>query len=151
MVNRRATRVFGHVAPEIVKVEYDPAVMEAEEVVVFGDADLPPFALGQYVANGSVAMTMVEEEGRGTVANLAFDTDESVVYWQAPFGFDLSAFSTVSFDPNSDATMFSSITPRRILFSKFFINLVSSINFPAPNISSSTILIESVTEALPPM
>lgn len=97
-VNRRATRVFGHVAPEIVKVEYDPAVMAAEEVVVFGDADLPPFALGQYVANGSVAMTMVEEEGRGTVANLAFDTDESVVYWQAPFGFDLSAFSTVSFD-----------------------------------------------------
>ena len=52
---------------------------------------------------------------------------------------------------SSDATMFSSMTPNLILFSKFFMNLPSSITFPAPNISSTTILIESVTEALPPI
>ena len=47
--------------------------------------------------------------------------------------------------------MFSSITPRRILFSKFFIKAFSSIILPAPNMSSSVIFNASVTEALPPM
>ena len=47
--------------------------------------------------------------------------------------------------------MFSSITPRRILFSKFFIKASSSITFPAPNISSTTIFNDSDTDALPPM
>ena len=96
--DRKATRLFGNVAPEIVRIEYDPEVMNNDVVTVFGDEDLPPFSLGQYVANGSVDMTLVEEEGRGTVANLAFNTNESVVYWQSPFGFDITNFSRVKFD-----------------------------------------------------
>jgi len=86
------------VPPEIIRVEYDPSILEQDVVTIFGDEDLSPFALGQYVASGSVDMTRVEEEGRGTVTNLAFNSDESVVYWQAPFGFDLSDFSKISFD-----------------------------------------------------
>ena len=96
--NRRAERVFGNVPPEIIRVEYDPSILEQDVVSIFGDEDLSPFALGQYVASGSVDMTRVEEEGRGTVTNFAFNSDESVVYWQAPFGFDSSAFSKISFD-----------------------------------------------------
>ncbi|HSG36748.1 MAG TPA: family 16 glycosylhydrolase [Paracoccaceae bacterium] len=96
--DRSATRVFGNVAPEILRVEYDPNVLNAEVVTLFGDEDLSPFALGQYVANGTVGMARVEEEGRGLVTELRFETDESVVYWQAPFGFDLSAFDRIEFD-----------------------------------------------------
>lgn len=96
--DRRATRVFGHVAPEILRIDYDPNVMEQDVVTIFGDEDLPPFALGHYVASGSVEMSLVEEDGRGQVANLAFNSNESVVYWQAPFSFDISAFDRVEFD-----------------------------------------------------
>lgn len=96
--NRRAQRVFGNEAPEIVEVEFDPAFIEAEEVVVFAEEDLAPFALGQYVANGSVDMSVVPEEGRGNVTRLQYNTNESVVYWQAPMGFDFSEFSSLSFD-----------------------------------------------------
>ncbi len=96
--DRRATRVFGNVAPEIVLIEYDENLFDADVVTIFGDEDLPPFSLGQYVANGSVDMTVIQEEGRGAVANLAFNTDESVVYWQSPFGHDISEFSKIRFD-----------------------------------------------------
>ena len=47
--------------------------------------------------------------------------------------------------------IFSSKTPNLTLFSTFFINLASSKILPAPNISSITILIDSVTDALPPI
>jgi beta-glucanase (GH16 family) len=96
--DRRAQRVFGNEAPEIVEVEFDPTFIEANEVVVFAEEDLAPFALGQYVANGSVDMSVVPEEGRGNVTRLQYNTNESVVYWQAPMGFDFSEFSKISFD-----------------------------------------------------
>lgn len=96
--DRKAERVFGNQPKEIVEVEYDPSFIDGDEVVVFGDEALAPFALGQYVANGSVMMNVVQEEGRGNVTRLQYNTNESVVYWQAPMGFDFSEFSTVSFD-----------------------------------------------------
>ena len=61
-------------------------------------APASPFLLGQYVANGAVEMTSVEDGVRGTVTNLAFATNESVVYWQSPFGFDLTEFDRIEFD-----------------------------------------------------
>ena len=96
--NRSATRVFGNVAPQIIRIEYDKNLFDAERVEVFADKDLPPFSLGQYVASGSIDMTMVDEEDRGKVVNLAFNSNESVVYWQSPFGHDISDFSTLKFD-----------------------------------------------------
>jgi len=90
--------VFGNVAPEILKVEYNPEVMNTDIVTIFEDDDLSPFSLGQYVANGTVGMARVEVEGRGLVTELRFDTNEAVVYWQAPFGFDVSAFDRIEFD-----------------------------------------------------
>ena len=93
-----AERVFGNVAPEILRVEYDPSVMRSDVVEIYADQDLPPFKLGSYAANGAVKLDRVELEGRGSVASLLFDTDESVVYWQAPFGFDISDFADLTFD-----------------------------------------------------
>lgn len=97
-VDRRAERVFGNVAPEIIRIENDPTLFEQDVVVVFGDEDQAPFSLGQFVADGNVEMTRIPEDGRGVVTNLAFNTNESVVYWQSPFGHDLSEFSKVTFD-----------------------------------------------------
>jgi beta-glucanase (GH16 family) len=97
-VDRNATRVFGNTPPEIIRLEYDETLLEQDVVEGFGEEGVSPFLLGQYVANGSVEMTSVEEEDRGSVTNLAFYSDESVVYWQAPFGFDLREFDRVEFD-----------------------------------------------------
>ncbi|EAR10799.1 glycoside hydrolase family 16 protein [Reinekea blandensis] len=98
--NRKAERVFGHQPPVIsdAEIEFDPTLTEQDTVTIYGDEALPPFAFGQYVANGSVLMTELSEEDRGQVTQVQFNTDESVVYWQAPVGFDFSEFATVSFD-----------------------------------------------------
>jgi len=97
-VDRNATRVFGNTPPEIVRLEYNENLLEQDVIEGFGEEGVSPFLLGQYVANGSVTMTSVEEEERGAVTNLAFGTNESVVYWQAPFGFDLREFDRIEFD-----------------------------------------------------
>ena len=64
-----------------------------------------------------------------------------------PFVFLISCNTALS----SDATMFSSNTPRRILFSMFLINASSSITFPAPKMSSTVIFNASDTDDRPPM
>lgn len=96
--NRKAKRVFGQEAPSIVKVEYDPTFIQADVVEVFVDEVLPPFEFGTFVSNGSVDTSVVPEGGRGEVARLQFNTNESVAYLQSPVGFDFSEFKTVSFD-----------------------------------------------------
>jgi beta-glucanase (GH16 family) len=96
--NRSAERIFGNTPPEILWIEYDPNLLDQDVVTIFGEEDLPPFALGQYVTNGSVDMNLITEDERGIVANLAFNTNESVVYWQSPFEFDISEFNHVEFD-----------------------------------------------------
>lgn len=97
-VDRNATRVFGNTPPEVIRLEYDETLLDQDVVENFGEHGVSPFLLGQYVANGDIAMSSVEEEGRGPVTNLAFNTNESVVYWQAPFGFDLREFDRIEFD-----------------------------------------------------
>lgn len=97
-VDRAATRVFGNTPPEIVRLEYDDTLLAKDVVEGFGEEGVSPFLLGQYVANGAVEMTSVEDGVRGTVTNLAFATNESVVYWQSPFGFDLTEFDRIEFD-----------------------------------------------------
>ncbi len=96
--NPRAERVFGNQPPEIIKVEFDPDFIKADVVNIFDNDDVSPFSLGQYVGNGSVDMSRIAVEGRGQVTRLAYNTDESVVYWQAPLGFDFSEFSRLEFD-----------------------------------------------------
>lgn len=96
--NRTAKRVFGTEPLSIVAVEYDASFIEADRVAVFADEALAPFALGQFVSNGSVDMSVVPEPDRGNVTRLQYNTNESVVYWQSPVGFDFSEFETLSFD-----------------------------------------------------
>jgi beta-glucanase (GH16 family) len=96
--NRRAARVFGNEAPAIVKVDIDPEFTAADVIPVFDDAAVSPFSLGTYSASGSVETGEMEEPGRGTVARFTYNSDESVIYYQAPVGFDFSEFSAVEFD-----------------------------------------------------
>jgi len=96
--NPRAERVFGNEAPEIIKVEFDPEFINADVVTIFDDEDIAPFSVGKYVASGSVDIGQVADADRGTVTRIAYNTDESVVYWQAPLGFDFSQFASVEFD-----------------------------------------------------
>lgn len=97
--NRRAQRDFGNVAPQIIEMDYDPNFLDHDEVTIFAEEDMMPFLLGQYVADGDVTVSRIDEGGdRGIVTQASFNTDTAVVYWQAPLGFDLNAFKSISFD-----------------------------------------------------
>lgn len=88
-----------------VRYEYDLA--GKSEVVVYDENDQPPFAVGQYVASGSVQMedVMSEDGAYGNVKQFSFNTNESVVYFQTTADnegqtqkIDFSGFDTLSFD-----------------------------------------------------
>lgn len=96
--NPRATRVFGNQPPEIIDIDIDPELTNADIVDVYSDYAHDPFRLGIYTANGEVQTSEVVEEGRGNVTRIAYNTDESVVYFQAPVGLDFSEFAAVEFD-----------------------------------------------------
>jgi beta-glucanase (GH16 family) len=96
--NRKAKRVFGNDTPEIVKVDYDPELINADVVTIFDDESLAPFSIGTYTASGAVSTAVVDDAERGKVAQFSYNSDESVIYFQGPVGFDFSEFSAVEFD-----------------------------------------------------
>ena len=96
--NRRAKRNFGNQPPQIVNIEFDPDFIKADIVEVYGDASVPPFMTGTYVSNGKIEIKEVEEQGRGMVAQISFNTNQGVAYWQGPEGFNFSDFSSIEFD-----------------------------------------------------
>ena len=88
-------------------VRYEYGFQGIDEVVVYQDADNPPYQIGQFVANGSVIMEDVlsADAEYGTVKQLTFNTNESVVYWQtqadnngSTIKLDMSNFDTLEFD-----------------------------------------------------
>ncbi len=96
--SRDAKRNFGKQPPKLINVDYDPGFIDADIVDVYVDEAVPPFAIGNYSASGSVKIEEVPVDGRGNVAQFTFGSNESVVYLQAAKGFDFSAFSSMSFD-----------------------------------------------------
>ncbi|WP_137167047.1 glycoside hydrolase family 16 protein [Salinimonas lutimaris] len=82
-------------------------VSEKSRISVFDDGPVAPFATGSYVASGNVDITtpVSEDSAYDIVSQFAFNTHESVVYFQAaadstgaPTQFDLSQFEYIEFD-----------------------------------------------------
>jgi hypothetical protein len=96
--NRRAERNFGNQPPAIIDVEFDPEFIKAEIVDVFNDESVPPFMTGTYVSNGKIDIKEVEEKDRGKVAQITFNTNQGVAYWQGPQGFNFNDFDAIEFD-----------------------------------------------------
>ena len=88
-----------------VRFEYNLA--NVDTAVIFDDQLHAPFEYLQYVANGSVDMEILAGEGaeHGNVAQMSFNTNEAVVYFQGkqdksgtPLQLDVREFSVLEFD-----------------------------------------------------
>ena len=88
-----------------VRFEYNLA--NVDTAVIFDDQLHAPFEYLQYVANGSVDMEILagEEAEHGNVAQMSFNTNEAVVYFQGkqdksgtPLQLDVREFSVLEFD-----------------------------------------------------
>ncbi len=93
-----AEAVKGNVPPVPLDIDYDPGFINQDVVTVFDDVVVGPYAIGTYTATGTVEATIIEDEERGFVTRMQFDTDESVIFYQSEKGFDFTPFSTLSFD-----------------------------------------------------
>lgn len=72
-------------------IRYQYNVENINEVVVFDEADHPPFAIGKYVANGSVDIELIDSgTDNGMVQQVTWNTNESVVYFQTMLQADSS-------------------------------------------------------------
>lgn len=97
-VSPDAEVVKGKTPPVSIDIDYDPDFINQDVVTVFDDVVVGPYALGTYMATGTVEATVIEDEERGSVTRMQFDSDESVIYYQSNEGFDFTAFTTLSFD-----------------------------------------------------
>ncbi|WDE08221.1 family 16 glycosylhydrolase [Thalassomonas viridans] len=88
-------------------VRFEYSLANADTAVIFDDNLHAPFEYLHYVANGSVDMEIVAaaETGHGDVAQMSFNTNEAVVYFQGkqdksgtPLQLDVSEFSVLEFD-----------------------------------------------------
>lgn len=97
-VSADATHVPGSQPIDRSTIEYDPDFINGEVVTVFDDTVQGPYYIDTYSAEGGVEVGEQEDAERGTVVSFAFDTDESVAFFQSAEGFDFSEFATVEFD-----------------------------------------------------
>ena len=79
--------------------EFDPAAL-GDEMLIFDDDQVFPWRWDSWIGSGSLDMDLVEVEERGTVIQTTFNTDEAIVYFQAPVSYDLSdwADGLIEFD-----------------------------------------------------
>lgn len=107
VVNPFVLEANGPITVQVDNVRYEYDLAGTTELVVFDEAERAPFALGQYVASGSVLAEQVvsAEGGHGEVKQLTFNTNESVVYFQTspdaegkPQPVNVSGFDTLVFD-----------------------------------------------------
>ncbi len=71
--------------------KFDPASL-GDTMTVFEDDQIFPWKWDSYVASGSLDFELIEtdDDDHRTVIQTTFNTDESVVYFQAPVSYDLS-------------------------------------------------------------
>ncbi len=79
--------------------EFDPAAL-GDEMLIFDDEQVFPWRWDSWIGSGSLDFELVETEDRGTVIQTTFNTDEAIVYFQAPVNYDLSDWTdgTIEFD-----------------------------------------------------
>jgi hypothetical protein len=95
---RDAVAVAGQQPPNTVAVPYDPGFIDQDVVTVMADEVVGPYQLLTYVASGAVDTQIVEDAQQGAAAQITFDTNESVAFFQSLEGFDFSEFSVLDFD-----------------------------------------------------
>ena len=80
--------------------EFDPATL-SDTMTVFEEDQIFPWKWDSYIASGSLDFELIETgDDRGTVIQTTFNTNESLVYFQAPQSYDLTdwAGGSVEFD-----------------------------------------------------
>ena len=99
-----ATQVEGRQPPESLfdgslTGEFDPATL-GDEIVIFDDDQVFPWRWDSWIGSGSLDMELIETSDRGTVIQTTFNTNEAIVYFQAPITYDLSdwAAGSIEFD-----------------------------------------------------
>ncbi len=97
----------GPVTFAVDNIRYEYSLDGVDTAVIYDDSDQPPFSMGKYVANGSVDIEDVlsADASHGTVKQVSFNTNESVVYFQTQVNADLqttkldvSGFDAIEFD-----------------------------------------------------
>lgn len=79
--------------------EFDPTAL-GDEMLIFEDDQVFPWRWDSWIGNGSLDMELIDIEDRGTVIQTTFNTNEAIVYFQAPVTYDLSdwAAGSIEFD-----------------------------------------------------
>ncbi|WP_445773332.1 family 16 glycosylhydrolase [Shewanella sp.] len=99
IVNPFVIEPTGPIALQIDNVRYQYQLDNHTQLSVYDDATNAPFAYGQYVASGELIEEQIDVGGEhNMVTQLSFNTNEAVGYFQSPTVFDLSDFTTLSFD-----------------------------------------------------
>ncbi|MDF2178877.1 family 16 glycosylhydrolase [Aliiglaciecola sp. CAU 1673] len=97
----------GPISLKIDNVRYEYSMQGLESAVIFDEYDHPPFALGSFVASGSLDIQQLHsgDSDYGMVKQIAFNTNESVVYFQTQataagnaLKLDVSGFDFIEFD-----------------------------------------------------
>ncbi len=68
---------------------FDPSGL-GDTMTIFDDERTYPWDLDAYAASGGVTFELVDTEDRGAVIQATFETNEAVVYFQAPQTYDLA-------------------------------------------------------------